>query len=56
VTPRSLFTSSEGFLAEWWYFSVLVISVALGAAGVGAFPTMTTPAVVLYGLFLALIL
>ncbi|KAH7105168.1 OPT oligopeptide transporter [Auriculariales sp. MPI-PUGE-AT-0066] len=40
---------------EYWYFSVLVISIALGAAGVGAWPTGTTPAVVLYGVFLALI-
>jgi len=40
---------------EWWYLSVLVISIGLGAAGVGAWPTTTTPAVVLYGVFLALI-
>ncbi|EJD47639.1 OPT oligopeptide transporter [Auricularia subglabra TFB-10046 SS5] len=40
---------------EWWYFSVLVGSIALGAAGVGAWPTTTTPAVVLYGVFLAII-
>jgi len=41
---------------EWWYFTVLVISIGVGAAGVGAWPTSTTPAVVLYGVFLALIL
>ncbi|KZW02411.1 OPT-domain-containing protein [Exidia glandulosa HHB12029] len=40
---------------EWWYFSVLVVSIGLGAAGVGAWPTSTTPAVVLYGVFLAMI-
>jgi hypothetical protein len=34
---------------ECVYFGVLVASIALGAAGVGAFPTHTSPAVVLYG-------
>jgi OPT family small oligopeptide transporter len=34
---------------EYVYFGVLVASMALGAAGVGAFPTHTSPAVVLYG-------
>jgi hypothetical protein len=34
---------------EYMYFGVLVTSIALGAAGVGAFPTHTSPAVVLYG-------
>lgn len=40
---------------ELWYFSVLVVSIGVGAAGVGAWPTSTTPAVVLYGVFLAMI-
>ena len=40
---------------EYVYFAVLAISMALGAAGIGAYPTHTTPAVVLYGVFLALI-
>lgn len=40
---------------EWWYFSVLCVAIGLGAAGLGAYPTSTTPAVVLYGVFLALI-
>lgn len=40
---------------EWVYFSVLVVSIAIGAAGVGAYPTQTTPAVVLYGVFLAIL-
>jgi hypothetical protein len=31
------------------YFGVLIASIALGVAGVGAFPTHTSPAVVLYG-------
>jgi len=34
---------------EYVYFGVLLVSIALGAAGVGAFPTHTSPAVVLYG-------
>jgi hypothetical protein len=34
---------------EYVYLGVLVASIALGAAGVGAFPTQTSPAVVLYG-------
>ena len=40
---------------EWAYFALLVVAIALGAAGVGAYPTETTPAVVLYGVFLAMI-
>jgi hypothetical protein len=31
------------------YNSILVAAIALGAAGVGAYPTETSPAVVLYG-------
>jgi hypothetical protein len=34
---------------EYVYFSVLVASIVLGAAGIGAFPTHTSPAAVLYG-------
>ena len=40
---------------EYAYFGVLIVSIALGAAGIGAYPTQTTPAVVLYGVFLAII-
>ncbi|KAJ7064276.1 OPT-domain-containing protein [Mycena amicta] len=40
---------------EWQYFIMLVVAIALGAAGVGVFPTETSPAVVLYGVFLAAI-
>ncbi|KAJ7182199.1 oligopeptide transporter 4 [Mycena crocata] len=40
---------------EWQYLAVLVIAIGLGAAGVGVYPTQTSPAVVLYGVFLAVI-
>ncbi|KAJ7897829.1 OPT-domain-containing protein [Mycena leptocephala] len=40
---------------EWQYLIILVAAIALGAAGVGAYPTETSPAVVLYGVFLAAI-
>ncbi|KAJ6628594.1 OPT-domain-containing protein [Mycena sp. CBHHK59/15] len=40
---------------EWHFLIVLVIAIGIGAAGVGAYPTETSPAVVLYGVFLAVI-
>ncbi|KAJ7465786.1 OPT-domain-containing protein [Mycena galericulata] len=40
---------------EWQYFLILVGAIALGAAGVGVYPTETSPAVVLYGVLLAAI-
>jgi len=40
---------------EWQYLMVLVVAIGLGAAGVGVYPTETSPAVVLYGVFLAMI-
>ena len=40
---------------EYVYFTVLVVSIVLGAVGVGAYPTHTSPVVVLYGVFVALI-
>ncbi|CAK5279804.1 unnamed protein product [Mycena citricolor] len=40
---------------EWQYFLILVCAIALGAGGIGGWPTQTTPAVVLYGVFLAAI-
>ena len=40
---------------EYVYFTILVSSMALGAASIGAYPTHSTPAVVLYGVFLALV-
>ncbi|KAK6984853.1 OPT-domain-containing protein [Favolaschia claudopus] len=40
---------------EWQYLVILIAAIALGAAGIGAYPTETSPAVVLYGVFLAAI-
>ncbi|KAJ6505760.1 OPT-domain-containing protein [Mycena vitilis] len=40
---------------EWQYGLVLVFAIVVGAVGVGVYPTNTSPAVVLYGVFLALI-
>ncbi|KAJ7196280.1 OPT-domain-containing protein [Mycena pura] len=40
---------------EWQYLVILLIAIGLGAAGVGHYPTETSPAVVLYGVFLAAI-
>ncbi|KKA27173.1 hypothetical protein TD95_004305 [Thielaviopsis punctulata] len=40
---------------EWWYAIVLVAAIAVGAAGIGAWPTHTSPAVVLYGVLLCII-
>ncbi|KAJ7238969.1 OPT oligopeptide transporter protein-domain-containing protein [Mycena rebaudengoi] len=34
---------------EWQYLMILVMAIAIGAAGIGAYPTQTSPAVVLYG-------
>jgi OPT family small oligopeptide transporter len=42
-------------VSEWYYLLVLIIAVALGFAGVGAFPTYTTLGVVPYGLALAVV-
>ena len=40
---------------EWWYMICLVVAIALGMVGVGAYPTNTTPFVVLYGIGLCLV-
>lgn len=40
---------------EWWYMICLAIALGLGIAGIAAYPTSTTPAVVFYGVFLCLI-
>ncbi|KAJ7488401.1 OPT-domain-containing protein [Mycena latifolia] len=40
---------------EWQYLIVLLLAIGIGAAGVGHYPTETSPAVVLYGVFLAMI-
>ncbi|EAA32547.2 hypothetical protein GE21DRAFT_5522 [Neurospora crassa] len=42
-------------VSELWYLGCLVIAMALGFAGVAAWPTYTTAGVVPYGLFLAII-
>jgi OPT family oligopeptide transporter len=40
---------------EWWFLAVLGIAAACGMAGVGAYPTHSTPATVIYGIVMALI-
>ena len=40
---------------EWVYFVVLCVSIGVGAVGVAIYPTNTSPAVVLYGVFLAVV-
>ncbi|BEJ16019.1 hypothetical protein CspHIS471_0506240 [Cutaneotrichosporon sp. HIS471] len=40
---------------EWWYFIVLILALGIGMAGVAAYPTGVTPAVVPYGVLLAVI-
>ncbi|KAJ7484142.1 OPT-domain-containing protein [Mycena latifolia] len=40
---------------EWMYLMVLVFAMVIGAVGVGIYPTHTSPAVVFYGVFLAMI-
>ncbi|KAL1408597.1 hypothetical protein Q8F55_005410 [Vanrija albida] len=40
---------------EWWYFILLLAGLALGMAGVGAFPTGVTMAVVIFGIILTAI-
>ncbi|KAJ7124241.1 OPT-domain-containing protein [Mycena epipterygia] len=50
-----LMESYKEVVPEWQYLVVLVSAIALGAAGVGVYPTETSPAVVLYGVLLALI-
>ncbi|KEZ42704.1 hypothetical protein SAPIO_CDS5969 [Scedosporium apiospermum] len=47
--------SSYKEVPEWWYMICLVISIGLGIAGIAAYPTNTTPAVVLYGIALCLV-
>lgn len=41
---------------EWWYAAVFFIAFGIGIAGVAAYPTNTTPAVVAYGVLIAIIL
>ena len=40
---------------EWWYMITLVLSIAVGMVGIAAYPTNTTPFVVLYGIALCLL-
>ncbi|KAJ7203881.1 OPT-domain-containing protein [Mycena pura] len=40
---------------EWHYLMILAVAIGFGAAGVGVYPTETSPSVVLYGVFLAMI-
>ncbi|WVQ95348.1 OPT family small oligopeptide transporter [Kwoniella sp. CBS 9459] len=40
---------------EWWYLIVLLAAMAFGMAGIGAWQTYTNPAVVLFGIAMALI-
>ncbi|WVR08745.1 OPT family small oligopeptide transporter [Kwoniella sp. DSM 27419] len=40
---------------EWWYLTVLAAAMACGMAGIGAWETYTNPAVVLFGIAMALI-
>lgn len=40
---------------EWWYLIIFLISFAVGIVGIAAFPTGVSPAIVLFGVVLALI-
>jgi OPT family small oligopeptide transporter len=40
---------------EWWYMICLAIAIAVGCAGIAAWPTNTTPWVVFYGIALCLL-
>lgn len=40
---------------EWWYLIVLAVAVVTGMVGIGCYQTYTTPAVVLFGIAMALV-
>jgi OPT family small oligopeptide transporter len=40
---------------EWWYMICLAVAIAVGMAGIAAYPTNTTPFVVFYGIALCLV-
>lgn len=40
---------------EWWYLITLVIAAALGMAAIGAWPTYSSPATVIFGLIMGVI-
>ncbi|KAL0938315.1 opt oligopeptide transporter [Colletotrichum truncatum] len=42
-------------VSEWWYLGTLIVAAGFGFAGVAGWPTYTTPGVVPYGVFLAVI-
>lgn len=42
-------------VSEWWYLATLLVACGLGFAGIAAWPTYTTAAVIPYGIILALI-
>ena len=65
ITRKSAFANSKDVqtrlmrsyreVPEWAYLIVLCVSIGLGAAGIAAYPTNTSPAAALYGVFLAVI-
>ncbi|KAK3331417.1 OPT oligopeptide transporter [Apodospora peruviana] len=42
-------------VSEWWYLATLLVAAVFGFIGVAAWPTYTTPGVVPYGVFLAVV-
>lgn len=40
---------------EWWYLSILALALITGMVGIGVYQTYTTPAVVLFGIAMALV-
>lgn len=40
---------------EWWFGILLLIAMAIGMVSVGAYPTHTSPSVVIYGIIMPLI-
>ena len=47
--------SNHKEVPEWVYFLTLCVAAGIGMAGIGAFNTFTTPAVVLFGIILCAI-
>lgn len=52
---KNTFFANIDTVSEWWYFGCLVISVVFGVLGIALWPTHTTPATVIYGIWLCLI-
>ncbi|KAK4688058.1 hypothetical protein P7C73_g2058, partial [Tremellales sp. Uapishka_1] len=40
---------------EWWYLTVLALAAAVGMIGVGVYPTHSSPAVVIFGIIMAVV-